>query len=174
MRLVPLFVAAWALGLFGYANAAYADWAVAGAQYSCSRASSAFELSPHDQTSDDPPEVVPVKPGFTALPDGMSVVKCQLGPRKLVAIIGVSPPQGRGMCAGSGAVDIVSLAVDGVELINEDIPFGSGCFDDKDIVVKVVVRARGASIEFERCAVPVAISGEPGSEKCTSQMRNLN
>ena len=137
------------IALLSFSDMAHADWSSAGAQYSCSSKSTAFTLLPHDETSDEPNP--PLEPGFTALPDGMSDVKCSLGKRKLHAKIGVTPPQSHGMCMGGGSVGIASLVVDGVELIDRAIPFNWDCAGSEKPIVKIQVRATGSNVTLEEC-----------------------
>ncbi len=140
---------------------AWADWGISGAQYSCSAAKGTFELLPHDQSSSDPPKGIPVGKGFKALPDGMSTLNCALGTRRLQAQIGVTQPQAHGQCMGGGSVQVTSLAVDGVELLDGNLPFEWSCGNEES-VVRLVVRANSQGVEFEKCAI--GARDTPGAE----------
>lgn len=154
--------------------AAWADWGISGAQYSCNAKRGSFELLPHDQSSSDPPGGIPVAKGFKALKDGMSSINCTLGTRKLEAQIGVTPPQASGQCLGGGSVQVTSLAVDGVELLDRNLPFNWSCGDEES-VVQLLVRANSQGVEFEQCAI--GASDTPGVEpkkNCTSRVVKID
>lgn len=155
-----------AIGLLACDHTALADWYVSGAKYSCSKASNTFELLPYDKSSEDPNP--PLGPGFTALGDGTTNLKCRLGKRKLQAQIGVTPPQSRGMCMGGGSVHVSSIVVDGVELLSRGLPFNWSCGGGEDVLVKVIVRTRGASVELERCSIREPGSGDAGTAQICS------
>ncbi len=152
---------------------AWADWGISGAQYSCSATKGTFELLPHDQSSADSPEGIPVQKSFKALPNGLSNLSCNLRNRKLKTQIGVTPPQPRGMCMGGGSVQLTSLAVDGVELLDGNLPFDWGC-ENEESVVKIVVRATAQGIDFVKCATGGAATGADTKEKCTTKSINID
>lgn len=141
------------LALLVYWGTSAADWYVTGAQYSCSTKAGTFTLLPRDKSSDN--EDPPLEPGFEALPDGVSNLTCRLGKRKLEAQIGVTPPQARGMCMGAGAVDVTSLAVNGVELLDRSLQFNWSCAGGDEPVVSMRVRTRGSLVDLEKCTVKV-------------------
>lgn len=156
------------IGLFVFCHVALGDWSVAGAQYACFSESGTFQLLPHDQSSDEPNP--PLESGFAALPDGVSNLKCHLGKRKLLAQIGVTPPQARGMCMGGGSVHIFSLVVDGVELLSTGLPFNWGCADGEDVLVKVLVRTKGTIVELEQCTTRLSWTDKTDvSPKCSAK-----
>lgn len=148
----PLFwsakVAAVVLVLTGY-NPALADWWIAGAQYSCSTKTGRFVLLPHDQSSDN--ENPSLESGFKALGEGVSTLACRIGKRMLKAQVGVMPPQNHGMCMGRGSVQVGSLVVDGVELLEHGIEFNWNCLSSDAPIVKISVRTSGNKIELEQC-----------------------
>lgn len=169
-RVLPGFcrVIVGAIGLVVCSHTARADWYVSGAQYSCSTASGTFEFIPYDKSSEQPD--LPVSAGFTALPDGISNLKCRLGKRTLQAQIGVTLPQARGMCMGGGAVTISSLVIDGVELLTTRLPFNWSCGGDEDVLAKVLVRTRGTVVELEQCNTRVSLSDKTdASPKCSTK-----
>lgn len=154
-------------------NFAWADWSSAGAQYLCSQKSATFTLLPHDETSEE--SNPPLEPGFTALPDGMSNVKCSLGKRKLQAKIAVTPPQARGMCMGGGSVDIASLVVDGVELADRSIQFNWSCSGGDKPIVKVVIRVTGSSVTLKECTVEIESADQTKTKPiCTSKSFDID
>ena len=105
---------------------AFADWAVAGAQYSCAAESGTFTLLPYVRSSSD--ENPRVEPGFAVVPGEVSNLTCALGERMLEMQIVVIPLQARGMCMGAGMVDIRSLAVDRVEFLEQWIGISNHLF----------------------------------------------
>ena len=149
-----------------FSDIASADWSSAGAQYSCSSKAAVFTLLPHDETSEEPNP--PLELGFTALPDGMSDVKCNLGKRKLHAHIGVTPPQSHGMCMGGGSVGISSLVVDGVELVDRGIQFNWSCSGDDKPIVKIEVRATNSLVTLEQCTEEASYSDVSKSQPICS------
>ncbi len=153
---------------------AHADWGEVGAQYSCNTTNGTFELLPYDQSSSDPPEGIPARRGFKVLPDGTTTVSCRLGKRKLEAQIRVTPPQPRGMCMGGGAVSVMSLVVDGVELLDTYLAFDGYCAGEP-IIVRVLLRAKPRGVELTRCAQDSAAAAARGAEaQCASDSVNTD
>jgi len=142
------------ISLIGCCHSALADWYISGAQYSCSAVSGTFRLLPYD-TSSEAPNPSPDS-GFTALSNGTSNLRCDLGKRKLKVQIGVTPPQSHGMCMGIGSINIFSIAADGVELLDKSLPFNWRCTSREDALVKILVRNNGAMVDIERCTIPVS------------------
>lgn len=162
-----------AIGLVVGGHTAQADWYVSGAQFSCSTTSGSFELLPFDKSSEEPNPSV--GSGFTALPDGISNLKCRLGKRNLQAQIGVTPPQARGMCMGGGAVGVSSIVVDGVELLTTRLPFNWSCAGNEDVLVKVIVRTKGSMVELEQCTHRVSWSDKADtSPKCSIKLFDVD
>lgn len=162
-----------AIGVLVYCHAALADWYVSGAQYSCSAASGTFKLLPYDESSEEPNPYV--ETGFTVLPDGVSNLNCRVGNRKIQTQIRVTPPQGRGMCMGGGAVNISSIVVDGVELLTAGLPFNWSCADTEDVLVKVLVHTKGSMVEFEQCNIRMSRSDETdASPKCSTKLFDVD
>jgi len=154
------------LALLAYWGTGAADWSAAGAQYSCSTKAGTFTLLPHDQSSDN--ENPPLEPGFKALPDGVSNLSCRLGRRKLQAQISVTPPQARGMCMGGGAVGVMSLAVNGVELLDGSLQFNWSCDGEDETVVSMRVRTRGSLVDLEKCTVKVTTADNSKAKQTCS------
>jgi len=154
-------------------NVARADWSVSGAQYSCNAHTKTFELLPHDQSSSDPPGGIPLAKGFKALPDGITSLNCALGARKLQVQIGVTRPQA-GQCMGGGSVTVTSLAVDGVELLDLNMPFDSTCGNEESIV-RVRVRTSSQGVEFETCSVGAPdVPGADAKRNCATKLINVD
>ncbi|MBI1175648.1 MAG: hypothetical protein GC139_10350 [Sideroxydans sp.] len=147
---------------------ALADWSASEAQYSCTAETSTFTLLPYEPSSED--ENPPLEPGFKALPDGTTHVKCFLGKRKLRADVSVIPPQSHGMCMGGGAVEVTSLVVDGVELLDRSIDFDWYCGSSDNPIVKIQVRATGSLVALKTCtAMAYPSDASKVTTKCSSK-----
>jgi len=108
-------------------SAAYADWIIAGAQYSCDRSTHTFQLLPFDTSSGDPPEGIQPTTGFKQVDpirpsvDGRKIepkksqIICRLGWHTLHATIIIYPPS-EAMCGAGGKVTVLSLSATGVDL----------------------------------------------------------
>jgi ankyrin repeat protein len=146
---------------------ASADWAVAGAQYSCAEESGTFTLLPYVVSSED--ENPPVKQGFAVVSGDDPSITCSLRERMLEIQIVVIPPQARGECMGAGMVDVRSLAVDGVEFLERRQAFDWGC-SNAPALTKITARFEASLVEFERCLTNSEFSQEsPGEVNCSTK-----
>jgi len=145
---------------------AAADWSSAGAQYSCDDERKTFTLLPYvESSSNEHPEL---EPGFGQLPDDGKVT-CALGARTLNAWIAVTGPRSHGMCMGAGSVDVRSLVVNGVELLEAPIMFDWDC-SGGPVVTKIAVRPEGPLLELEQCTTQSELATEsPGLVACSSK-----
>ena len=75
---------------------------------------------------------------------------------------------------GGGYVQVVSLTVDGVELLDRNLPFDWGCINEPSLV-RIVVRAMASGVEFTQCAIGgPEQSGAEGKEHCTSKLVSID
>jgi uncharacterized protein len=142
-----------------------ADWGVSGAQYSCDAKSHSFELLPHDRSSDDPPEGIPLKDGYSEIPQGARPFRCALGPVSLHVAIEVYPPASHGMGMGDGFVRARSISADGVELLPDSPAFDWSISPSSPPLIRIRVTAvRRGILRVEQCR-----GQSPSSETCDSR-----
>jgi ankyrin repeat protein len=163
-----------ALVAMSFPNPANADSGVAGAQYSCQTRTQSFDLLPYEPVGTHSHDSVkhkaaPIKPGYVAIPDGMSNLKCRLGSRTAQVQIGVTAPQNHGMCMGDGEVVVTSVIVDGVELLNGDLLLDWACTGSKDDLVELALREVKAGVNLKKCAVSMA----DGKTRCVVEHFNV-
>lgn len=131
-------------------DAALADWASFGVATRCDPVSATFEISPVVELSSPDPAEVPVKEGFTQLPEGKNDLTCQLPIKTVSVTIRVYGPSG-GECMGGGYVTIDRLWVGEVSLIGYGTPFNWHCTPPGLMLVKLVVHETESQISLETC-----------------------
>lgn len=148
----------------GYCTDARADWAIAGAKYSCNSKTHVFELLPYDRSSDDPPEGIPLNSGFKEIPQGAPAFVCPLGTISLHVVVDVYPPaSGRGM--GAGFVRARSISISGVELLPDSPAFDWSIDPQTPPLTRIRVTAmKNGSVNVDRC-----YTRDTSNERCDSK-----
>jgi hypothetical protein len=148
---------------------ARADWAVAGAQYTCQADNRIFEILPYIgySSSADPPENAPLKSGFKKVSSKLPIV-CGLGGHVLRTVVEIIEPyDANGM--GAGRVDITSMSIGTVKLVTRTEYLAWDSERKEDRLVRIHVHSEERSVSIERCYGEVTPSNEPKIDHCDTR-----
>ena len=110
---------------------AHADWISVGVAYQCNESENKFYLNAIIETSSpDSPGVIRANAGFTELKNPTNNIQCSIGKTFIEMKINIIPPQPRGMCIGSGLVDLEEFRVNGIKVFPLREIFNSGCMSE--------------------------------------------
>src|SRR6266852_3967712 len=131
----------------GIPRTAWADWGLAGAQYTCSPKTKTFEVLPYDRSSDSTYDSV-LGTGFKIVKPEHPRVTCRLGEHTLSAVVSVYAP-GNGEGQGAGSVRISSISIIGVELFPDAPEFERAWAGDTEMLTRVRVIDMGHAMRVE-------------------------
>ncbi|GGC64611.1 hypothetical protein GCM10011396_09500 [Undibacterium terreum] len=161
-----------AIASAGFAPDARADWSEASVAYKCDPAGNLFALHGVVQANDE--FFIPKKPGYSVISDEEpSSLHCNIGKARITAIIEVSPPREKGMCASQALYSIRKLEVNGKEIMGYQL-FNNICSFSGSSLFGVEISTKGKNINIKTCAGKWDWKPEYDDSKCESKIISLD